>query len=157
AGGLAAAERGVMARTYLTGLAALCVALRDRTHAPLLYERIARRDDVWSLDGCHTLGPWSLYLGSLARLCDRPADAVRHFETTIQVGRCIGSVPIVARVQSLLASLLLAQSPDADQRTRIAEMLAEAGRAAHELGLVDVATRVARLETRVRETPAPPQ
>ena len=145
ASGLARAERGVMARCYLAGLAALCVALRDREHAPMLYERVARRRDVWSVDGCQTLGPWALALGALARLCGRPADAVRHFETAIGLGRRMGSPPIVARAQSLLASLRLSMRPDADEHGRIAEMLAEAAQCARELGLVDVARRVERL------------
>ena len=142
AAGLAPAERGVMSRTYLAGLAALCVALRDREHAPMLYERIARRDDVWAMDGCQTLGPWALLLGALARLCGKAADAVGHFETAIQLGRRMGSPPIVARAQSLLASLLLSRQPNAQQRERIAAMLAEAGQCASELGLADVAARV---------------
>ena len=147
--GLAPAERGVMARCYLAGLAALCVALRDREHAPMLYERVARRDDAWSVDGCQTLGPWALVLGGLARLCGRPADAVRHFETAIQLGRRMGSRPIVARAQSLLASLRLSMQPDADERGRIAEMLAEAAQCAEELGLVDVTARVERLQAKL--------
>src|SRR5262245_14596185 len=89
--GLEPAERGVMARCYLAGLAALCVALRDREHAPMLYDSVARRADAWSVDGCQTLGPWALALGGLARLCGRPAEAVRHFETAIRVGRRMGA------------------------------------------------------------------
>jgi len=146
AAGLAPAERGVMARTYLVGLAALCVALRDREHAPALYECVARRADVWSVGGGQTLGPWALALGSLARLTGRPVDAIRHFESAIQLGRRMGSPPIVARAQSLLAGVRLSQRPTADERRRIAAMLAEAAHSAQELGLVDVATRVARLQ-----------
>ncbi len=149
--GFAPAERGVMSRTYLTGLAALCVALRDREHAPLLYDRVLQREDVWSMDGCHTLGPWSLFLGSLARLCDRPADAMRHFESAIQHGRRMESPPIVARAQSLLASLRLSLQPNAAERAEIAAMLAEAGQCAEELGLVDVTARVGRLQARIGE------
>ncbi len=143
--GLEPAERGVMARCYLAGLAALCVALRDRTHAPTLYERVARRRDVWSVDGCETLGPWALLLGSLARLCGRPADAVRHFEAAISVARQMQARPIVVRAQSLLASVRLSMRPPADERDRIMEMLAEAAQGARELGLTDVLSRVARL------------
>src|SRR4029453_19564881 len=58
--GLARAERGVMARCYLAGLAALCIALRDRENAPMLYDPIARRKGAWSVGGCQTLGPWGL-------------------------------------------------------------------------------------------------
>ncbi len=153
--GLAPAERGVMARSYLVGLAALCVALRDREHAPLLYERIARRTDAWSVGGCQTLGPWALALGALARLGGRPADAVRHFETAVGLGRRLGSRPIVARALSLLASLRLSLQPDAAERRRIAEMLAEAAQSAHELGLVDVTARAARLQAKLAQHPAP--
>jgi hypothetical protein len=146
ASGLAPAERGVMARLYLAGLAALCIARRDRKHAAMLYERVARRNDVWSMDGCQTLGPWALLLGALARLCGRQADAVRHFETAIQLGRRMGSPPVVARAQSMLASLRLSMRPQAEERERIAAMLAEAGQSAQDLGLVDVTARVTRLQ-----------
>jgi hypothetical protein len=149
ANGYPPAERGVMARTYLVGMAALCVALRDREHAPMLYDWVSRRQEVWMIGGGTTLGPWALMLGALARLCGRPADAVRHFETAIQLARQMGSPPIVARAQSLLASLRLSLQPDAEERERIAEMLAEAAHSAKELGLADVAARVERLQTKV--------
>lgn len=149
ASGLAPAERGVMARTYLAGLAALCVALHEREHAPALYERIARRHDRWSIDGCHTFGPWALLLGGLARLCERPADAVAHFEDAIRLGRHMGSPVVVARAQSMLASLQLSRDPNAAERQSISAMLAEAGQSAQGLGLVDVSARVARLQAKL--------
>jgi hypothetical protein len=144
--GLAPADRGVMARCYLAGLAALCVGLRDREHAPRLYERLARRRDAWSVDGCETLGPWALTLGSLARLCDRPADAVRHYETAIQLGRRMGSAPVVARAQSLLASVQLSTAKTADERARVDAMITEAAQTARELKLTDVTARIERLQ-----------
>jgi hypothetical protein len=155
AGGLAPAERGVMSRTYLIGLAALCVALRDREHAPALYERIAARDDVWSMDACHTLGPWSLLLGGLARLCGDTEVALRHFETAIAVGRRMESPPIVARAQIMLASLQASLQPDAEQRGRIAAMLAEAAQCADQLGLADDVTAVARVRAKLERLAAP--
>jgi hypothetical protein len=154
ASGLPSAERGVMSRTFVTGLAALCVALRDREHAPMLYERIAKRDDVWSMDACHTLGPWALILGGLARLCGRQDAAAEHFEAAIQQGRRMGSPPIVARAQTMLASLRLSMNPGAEERERIAAMLAEAAQCAEELGLVDVAARAARLQGKLAQSPA---
>jgi hypothetical protein len=153
AAGFAPAERGVMSRTYLTGLSALCVALRDREYAPMLYERVAQRDDVWSMDGCHTLGPWAYFLGSLARLCDRPAEARTHYESAIQHARRMHSPPMVAHAQSRLASLLLSQQPDGEERDDVATMLAEAGQCAEELGLVDVARRVERLQAKLVAAP----
>lgn len=155
AAGLEPAERGVMSRTYLAGLAALCVALRDREHAATLYQHIARRDDVWQMDGAHSLGPWALFLGPLARLCGKNAAAVGHFETAIQLARRMGSPLIVARAQSRLASLMVSMKPDAAKRERIAAMLAEAGRCAAELGLADVAARVARIQSKLTSAPAP--
>jgi hypothetical protein len=137
-----------MSRTYLGGLAALCVALRDREHAPMLYDCVSRREEAWNIGGAQTLGPWALLLGSLARLCGRPAEAVGHFETAIQLGRRMGSPPIVARAQSLLASLHLSMQPQAEERERIAAMLAEAAQSAQMLGLADVAARVARLQAK---------
>src|SRR5262249_18065862 len=112
AAGLAPAERGVMARCYLAGLAALCVALRDREHAPLVYDCLARRAGAGSVDGCQTLGPWALALGGLARLCGRPAEAVRPLETALRRGRRLGARPVVARAQSLLASVRLSLEPE---------------------------------------------
>jgi AAA ATPase domain len=152
ASGLAPAERGMMARCYLAGLAALCIALREREHAPMLYDHIARRPDTWSVDGCQTLVPWALLLGGLARLCERPGDAVRHFETAILLGRRMGSRPIVARAQSMLASVRLSGRLDGDERADITAMLAEAAQCARELGLLDVAARVERLQGKLVET-----
>lgn len=154
--GTAPAERGVMARSYLVGLASLCVALRAREHAPTLYECMARRTDAWSIGGGQTLGPWAVMLGSLARLAGRPADARRHFEDAIDLGRRMESPPIVARAQTLLASLELSLAPDAAGRERIAVRIAEAGRVAGALGIADVAARVAHLLTRAGDAPAAP-
>jgi hypothetical protein len=151
AAGIAPAERGVMARGYLAGLAALCVALRDRERAPMLYDCIARRPDAWSADGCETLGPWALALGELARLCGRPAEAVRHFEKAIRGARRMGARPIVARAQSLLAAVRLSMEPAADERNRLTALLDEAGQYAEELGLVDVTARVMRLRAKMAQ------
>jgi tetratricopeptide (TPR) repeat protein len=156
AAGIAPAERGVMARSYLMGLAVLCVALRDREHAPLLYDCIANRGDAWSTGGGQTLGPWALALGGLAHLSGRPADAIGHFETAIRLGRRMGSRPIVARAQSLLASVCLTLRPAAEERDRIAVLLAEAAQGAQELGLVDVAARVVRLHAKLSRNAVAP-
>ena len=146
ASGLAPANRGVMSRTYLAGLAAVCVALRDREQAPLLYDRVAKRGDSWSVDSCHTLGPWALMLGELARLCGRLTEAEQHFETAIRLGRRMGSPVVVARAQSLLASLRLAMPSRSGERESVAQLLAEAGqeliRAALEAGGRDNASAV---------------
>jgi len=155
ANGLAPAQRGAMARCYLAGLVALCVGLRDREHAPQLYEHLTRRPDAWSVDGFQTLGPWALSLGALARLCGRLEDAAAHFEEAIRLGLRMGSRPIVARAQSMLASVRLSLQPTADERRRIVALLEESGQCARELGLVDVSARVARLQGKVAQAAAP--
>ena len=149
AGGFGSADRGVMSRAYLMGLALLCVSLGDRERAPRIYERVARRKETWSIDGCIALGPWSLALGALARLCGRPEEAVRHYEEAIRVGRRMGARPIVARGLSLLASLRLSLGVFGDEQAVVGEMLDEAGQGAEELGLADVAARVARLRAKL--------
>src|SRR5262249_27650190 len=61
----------------------------------------------------------------------------------------MGARPTVARAQSLLASVRLSMEPDADERDRLAALLAEAEQCAQELGLVDVTARVARLQAKM--------
>src|SRR5262249_29891986 len=109
----------------------------------------ARRAGAWRVEGWQARGPWALALGGLARLCGRPAEAVRQFETAISVGRRMGARPIVARAQSLLASVRLSMEPDTGERDRVTPMLAEAGQCAQELGRVDGSARVARLQAKM--------
>jgi hypothetical protein len=154
--GTAPAERGVMARTYLFGLAMLATALRDREHAPMLYACIARRGETWSIGGGQTLGPWAIVQGQLARLAGRPEDAARHFEDALALGRRMASPPLVVRAQALLASLEVSRGPDATARARIVERLVEAEKSAEQLGLADVSARVARLQTRLGASSGPP-
>jgi hypothetical protein len=54
----------------------------------------------------------------------------------------------------MLASLQTSLGPDAEQRTRIAAMLAEAAQCAEELGLVDVATCAARVRAKLERLEA---
>jgi AAA ATPase domain len=145
AAGFTPAKRGVNLRSCLAGLAALCVGLRDREQAPVLYDLVARRPEAWVVDGCATFGPWALALGALAHLCGRQADAAAHFEEAIHLGRRMRSRPVVAHAQSLLAAVWLSGDPDAETRARALETLAEAEQTARELGIVDVQARAERL------------
>ena len=146
---LGSSEPGAISRCHLAGVALLCVALRDREHAPMLYERVARQAEAWIVGGCLTLGPWALVLGSLARLCGRSAEAARHFEAAIRQGERMRSRPIVARAQSLLAGVCLSTHLDAYSRRQVASMLAEASQSARQLGLADVRARVDRLQAKL--------
>jgi hypothetical protein len=149
AAGLTPAKRGVNLRSHLAGLGALCVGLRDRELAPRLYELVARRPEPWAVDGCMTLGPWALLLGSLARLSDRRAEAAAHFETAIELGQRMRARPVVAQAQSLLVAVQLGGDLDAAARARALGMLAEAEQTARELDLADVRARVERLRTKL--------
>ncbi len=153
AAGLTPAKRGVNLRSYLAGLGALCVGLRDHELAPRLYDMVARRPEPWAVDGCMSLGPWALLSGSLARLCGRRADAAAHFEQAIDLGERMRSRPVVAQAQSLLAAVQLSGDPDAAIRMSADAMLSEAERTAHELDLTDVRTRVERLRATLPHPP----
>jgi hypothetical protein len=145
AAGFTPAKRGVNLRSYLAGLGALCVGLRDREHAQHLYGMVTRRPEPWAVDGCMTLGPWALLMGSLARLCERRAEAAAHFEEAIVLGRRMRARPVVAQAQSLLVAVQLDGDLDTAARARASETLAEAEQTARELDLVDVLARIARL------------
>ncbi len=149
AAGFTPAKRGVNLRSYLAGLGALCVGLRDREHAPRLYEIVARRPEPWAVDGCMTLGPWALLLGSLARLCGRRPEAAAHFEQAIALGQRMRARPVVAQAQSLLVAVQLGGDADAPIRTRAFGMLAEAEHTARELDLADVLARIERLRAKL--------
>jgi hypothetical protein len=133
-----------MSRCHLGAIALLCVELGDREHAPALYARVACEKEVWIVDGCQTLGPWSLVLGALALLCDRPADATRHLEQAITLARRMRARPFIARAQVLLAEAMPALHPR-DGAQGILAALDEAAQSARELGLLQVLARVDRL------------
>jgi hypothetical protein len=146
--GFTPAKRGVHLRSYLAALAALCIGLREREHAQALYDLVARRPEPWVVDGCATLGPWAMALGSLARLCGRGTEALRHFEEAIRLGRRMRSRPVVAQAQSLLAGTLLSADLGGGARARAIEALTEAEQTARDLGLTDVLARVERLRAK---------
>jgi AAA ATPase domain len=143
-------EHGVHACAHLAGLAALCVGLRDREEAAVLYDWIAKRSESWVVTGWATLGPWALARGSLARLCGRASDAAAHFAEAIWLGRQMRSRPVVAHAQSLLAAVWLSADPDASMRARALAALGEAEPVARELGLVDVLARTERMRDGLR-------
>jgi hypothetical protein len=106
---------------------------------------VSHRPERWAVTGWATFGPWALAQGSLARLCERPAQAAAHFEEAIRLGRAMGSPPVVAQAQSLLAAVWLSADPDAATRARAGATLAEAAETARALGLRDALARIERL------------
>lgn len=152
AGGFGPAESGVMSRSFLAGLGLLCIELGDREHAPAIYERITARKEAWSIDGCHTLGPWPLLAGELARLCDRTMDALAHFEEALEVARRMRARPFVAMAQAALAEARIALDPTAAADASLAAMLDEAEQCGAELGLEQVLARVRRARATTANT-----
>ena len=155
------AERGVMSRCYLAGLAALCVALRDREHAPMLYDRVARRKDVWIVDGCQTLGPWALAARASSPAC--AAGRRTRPDTSRPRSGSAGAWarrPFVARAQSLLASAAPVDATRGRTSASASRRCWTRRRSApRELGLVDVTARVERLQREARSgrtTTVPP-
>src|SRR5262249_50872821 len=72
-------------------------------------------------------------------------------ETAIHIARRMGSRPIVARAQSLLASVQLSSPIGAVERERVAAMLAEAAQCARELEMLDVIARAERLQAKLAQ------
>lgn len=145
------ASPGVSTRFLLAGTAALCIGLRDRKRAALLYPLVERhKGGVWTVDALSTVGPWALLLGSLARLLGLHAEAEAHLRDAITAGQRAHARPVVAHAQSLLAALWLAHRPDSQRREKARALLAEAETAARELGIADVLARVQRLREKAR-------
>jgi tetratricopeptide (TPR) repeat protein len=115
-------------------LARIAARLQHRPAAAILYSRLARdADRHLLLQAGVYLGPVSYYLGSLAALLDRTADATRHFEQALQASA--RSLTFLARTQFEYAQLL-ARGPG--PRRRAEELLHEAEVNARQTGLSDL-------------------
>jgi hypothetical protein len=144
-----APESWHMSRTSLASPCLLCVVLRDGEQAQALYERIGRRRETWIVDGFHTLGPWPLVRGKLARLCGHRQAAERHFEEALALAQKMGSLPFVAEARAQLADVGLSAAPAAEAHERVVALLDEAELGARELGLAHVSAHVERLRPKV--------
>jgi hypothetical protein len=138
----AAIPRDVLWPTCVAYLAEVADFLEDRQRAEQLYELLRPYDGhtliVGSCVAC--LGASSHYLGMMARLMDRPGDALRHFEDALALNARIGARPWLARTQLRLGTLLLARKPGAD-RTRGRELLRASVVSARELGMAALERR----------------
>jgi hypothetical protein len=144
-----------------TLLAQVCVRLGDRSRADILSALLepyaGRVVVVGNAAGC--FGAIAHYLGALAATCNRPDAACRYFEDALQQHAAMGARPCLALTQYEYARHLLT-TRDPAARARATELLEHARRAASELGMRRLATRVAdacrSAEDGVPATPHPP-
>jgi tetratricopeptide (TPR) repeat protein len=89
-------------------------------------------------------GPASLYLGLLATVTSRWAEAGGHFEAAVAADERLGAGPFLARTRYEYARMLLARGQAGDRR-RAAELLDQALAAASTLGMAGVVAGVQAL------------
>ena len=124
---------------YITGMALISRAawrLGDAERARLLYPKLAPYEGLTVVAGRATAcnGPVSLYLGALALTLSRTADAIAHFERSIELSQEMGERPFLAQARNGLAEALLARDAAGD-RKRALELLAAVLEVGQELGM----------------------
>jgi class 3 adenylate cyclase len=124
---------------YITGMALISRAawrLGDAERARLLYPKLVPYEGITVVAGraaaCN--GPVSLYLGALALTLSRTADAITHFERSIELSQEMGERPFLAQARNGLAEALLARDAAGD-RKRALELLAAVLEVSQELGM----------------------
>ncbi len=127
-------------------LARVCAALSDTRRAAVLYELLlpdAERNLVIGFSGACE-GSAAAFLGMLAAVQERHADAVLHFEAALAMNARMGARPALAHAQREYAAMLLRRGAPGD-RERAAALLADAMRTYAELGMQSFLDRAAAL------------
>jgi DNA-binding SARP family transcriptional activator/tetratricopeptide (TPR) repeat protein len=124
---------------WLFGMALLAEAavfVSDAASAARLYPLLEPWGDLNAVDQAEgTRGSVRRYLGLLARLLERPDEAVAHFEAALLANERMGARPWLARTQEDFASLVMEREPE-----RGRELLDAALAAYRELGMEPVAS-----------------
>jgi hypothetical protein len=127
-------------------LALVCAGLSDGRRAALLYELLlpdAERNLVIGVaEACE--GSAGRFLGMLAAVQERYAEAAHHFEAALAMNARMGARPALAHTQREYAAMLLRRG-DAGDRDRAEALLAEAMRAYSDLGMQTYFERAAAL------------
>jgi tetratricopeptide (TPR) repeat protein len=130
-----------------------CARLGDAAAASVLYEELA------PFAGAHAIalaegsvGAMDRYLGLLAPCVGRWEEVDRHFEQAVQMNEHMGATPWVAHSRHDWARALLDRDGPGD-RERAAELLSEARRTAHELGMVILEERIGEAITELGGPP----
>ncbi len=127
-------------------LAATCTILADAPRAAQLYALLSPFElrTVVVPSSCIYHGPVAHYLGTLAALLERRADAVRHFETALAINTRMRARPWLAYTQYEYARALLAGGEPGDH-AKGRDLLSRALATAHELDMKSLEERVAGL------------
>jgi DNA-binding SARP family transcriptional activator/tetratricopeptide (TPR) repeat protein len=120
-----------------------CALLGDRRLAQRFYDLLVAREGLCIIGGrgVYFRGAATRYLGLLAATLGRDDDAVRHLEVALRTNTRAQAPPWVARGQLELARALLARGLSGDER-RAADLLRNSERAARDLGMRSLTTRV---------------
>lgn len=114
------------------------MVLEDRAAAEILYDRLQPFPSLVACTRSNCLGSTAYYLGVMAAMLDRPADAKAHLESALEINTRLGSPYDIARTQVALAQNIR------DQQMPRAQSLGEAALALaeeHEMRRVAVEAR----------------
>jgi tetratricopeptide (TPR) repeat protein len=123
--------------------------LGDRSGAAVLYERLAPYPGLFPNMGGVSTGCTDYYLGMLAAVLGRYADAEEHFRDAADIYERIGAPAHLGRTFVEWARMLLARGEPGDA-DRARQLLNQALAPARELGLVNVERRAVHLLTETR-------
>jgi class 3 adenylate cyclase len=130
-------------------LAEVADFLGDAERAQQIYDRLLPYDGLNVVAGraAASNGPVACYLGNLAAVCGRLADAERHYVAALDMTARMGDRPFGARARYRLARLLLRRDAAGD-RERGLDLLRETVEIAQEVGMEELVREAiaARLE-----------
>jgi tetratricopeptide (TPR) repeat protein len=125
-------------------LADAVVRVGERSRAAELYEQLLPEEGRWHVmgfGGFVIAATYARYLGGLAALLDRHADAEQHFERALTAAEQAGARPECAQI--LIAR---GRSWEASDAARAREFFARGRAIAEEVGLVSVVAKVPTLD-----------
>jgi len=125
----------------LTFLADACAFTRHRRAAEVVYRHLLPyKGLIAGMTGLAYYGAADRYLGKLAEVRERPADAIAHLEAALTKDEAVGW-PVWAVHSRYELGRLLAERGRGQDRARSEELLGDAFDGARNLGMVAVATR----------------
>jgi len=132
--------------TSMAYLAEVCVFLGDAVRAPKLYAALAPFDgrNLIAPPNVACFGAAARYLGMLATVMERWADAERHFQSALALSIRQGGRPWLAHTRYAYAAMLRERNAPGD-RERAAGLAAQAAGLAGEIGMPALAARAAAL------------
>ena len=138
--------------TCIAYLSEVCVALDDCTSASRLYKLLLPWSGRNIAVGIECLGSSDRFLGLLASLDGRFADAERHFEKALAMNDRIGAILPREHTRRDYADMLLKRGASADQ-ARASAYLDTAEGHANRLGLIALGRRIGMTRQRLAEPP----